>query len=136
MAVTRLAGFAVIVDCWATALAGGVAAALSNDLALSSLLLAKERRVVTDALLGVLLDPVMVVVLPLGVLYVVVVATHVVLFELIFSSWLFADFNNESTVGCCCCCCLDDELGVVCVARIGVFCGVIGQLLEPVKQGK
>ena len=130
MAVTRLAGFAVIVDCWATVLAGGVAAALSNDLALSSLLLAKERRVVTDALLGVLLDPVMVVVLPLGVLFVVVVVAHVVLFELIFSSWLFADFNKESTVGCCCC--FDDELGVVCVASIGVFCGVIGQLLEPV----
>ena len=121
--------YAVIVDCWATVLAGGVAAALSNDLALSSLLLAKERRVVTDALLGVL-DPVMVVVLPLGVLFVVVVVAHVVLFELIFSSWLFADFNKESTVGCCCC--LDDELGVVCVASIGVFCGVIGQLLEPV----
>jgi len=132
VAVTRLAGFAVIVDCWPTALAGGVAVALSDDLALSSFLLANERRVVTDALF--LLDPVMVVVFPLGVLFpsfviVVVVVAPVVLFELIFSSWLFADFNKESTVGCCCC--LDDELGVVCVAGIGVFCGVIGQLLEP-----
>ena len=86
---------------------------------------------VTDALLGVLLDEVIVVGVLLPSLVIVIVVVAVVLLELMFSSWLCADFNKESTAGCCCCP-LEDEVGVGCAA--GVFWGVIGQLLEPVQQ--
>lgn len=81
-----------------------------------SLLLANESKVVTEALFGVLT----VTVLPVTVLGLFASVTLELLESVI--SWVLADFNKASTVGCLLSELLEEEVdGVVLEPGIGVF---------------